>query len=470
MSWIVFDCPSGMSGDMTLGALVDAGVPLDVIRDALATLPLGGWSMRAERVTRNTIGATQVHVEIETGEHAHRHFGDVVAILQGGHLSERARSWAVQVFRRLAEAEAGVHRVPVDQVHFHEVGAVDAIVDIAGSCVGLDWLCQKHGVRGMRVSQLVVGRGRTRTEHGMMPVPPPAVLQLVEGYPIRWTEVDGERLTPTGAALLRTFAKPLGSTAVEVRSTGYGAGVRDFADAPNVLRLLLVDSDAEAGDELPVIEPAIVLTGRATHGASGKEHAHEHDHEHGHGHGHGHEHEPTHPHPHATGESTASPAHAHQSAEHKPGAIQRGRVAVLRTQIDDMVPELFGSVMSRLFAAGALDVFYAPVHMKKSRPGTLVTVVARPADAETFVRLLLNETTTLGVRVHEEERWELERRTAELDTKLGRVRVKIAIRPDGKRRVTPEYESIRAVADAAGIPVDDVYRAAMHAAEHAKDI
>jgi uncharacterized protein (DUF111 family) len=186
------------------------------------------------------------------------------------------------------------------------------------------------------------------------------------------------------------------------------------------------------------------VAGHATHGPGGTEHAHAHGHEHGH----------EHP----------------QLDERQPGAIQRGQVAVLRTQIDDMVPELFGSIMSRLLAAGALDVFYAPVHMKKSRPGTLVTVVSRPADVETFVHLLLNETTTLGVRVHEEERWELERRTAELDTKLGRVRVKITIRPDGKRRVTPEYESIRAVADAAGIPVDDVYRATMHAAEHAKDL
>lgn len=150
--------------------------------------------------------------------------------------------------------------------------------------------------------------------------------------------------------------------------------------------------------------------------------------------------------------------------------LQRNQVAVLQTQIDDMVPELFGSIMQRLLEAGALDVFYTPVHMKKSRPGTLVTVVAWPDDIERLVVLLLNETTTLGVRVHSEERYELQRRVAELETKFGRVRVKITVRPDGKRRVTPEYETIRAVADQAGIPVDDVYRATMHAAEHAKDL
>jgi len=150
--------------------------------------------------------------------------------------------------------------------------------------------------------------------------------------------------------------------------------------------------------------------------------------------------------------------------------VRHGRVVTLETQIDDMVPEFFGSVMQRLLDAGALDVFYTPVQMKKSRPGTLLTVVARPEAAESLATLLLNETTTLGVRVHEEDRFELDRRIAELDTKFGRVRVKIAIRPDGKRRVAPEYDSIRAVADAARVPVDDVYRATMHAAEHAKDL
>ena len=437
MTWIVFDCPSGMSGDMTLGALVDAGVPLEVIRDALATLPVEGWSLRAERVTRNTIAATQVHVDLVSPGHAHRHLADLVAILRSGLLPARARDWAIEVFLRLAEAESAAHGVGIEDVHFHEVGALDSIVDIAGACVGLDWLCDKHGVTSMRVAQLVVGRGRTRTEHGTMPVPPPAVLHLVEGMPIQWTEVDGERLTPTGAALLRTFATPLGATAVRVRSTGYGAGVRDFRDAPNVLRLLLVDAEASPAGELP--RPRALPAGLDAAPA----HA---------------------PHRH-THHTEAEPA-----AALTPGAVGRTRVAVLRTQIDDMLPELLGGLMQRLFDAGALDVFYTPVQMKKSRPGTLVTIVARPADSERLVHLVLNETTTLGVRVHEEDRWELARRVADLDTKYGRVRVKITVRPDGKRRVTPEYETIRAAARAAGVPAEDVYRATMHAAEHAKDL
>ena len=458
MKWIVFDCPSGMSGDMTLGALVDAGVPLEVLHRALATLPVEGWALRAERVTRNTIGATQVHVDLQPQGPQHRHFADIVRILGGGKLPERARDWAIEVFRVLAEAEAAAHRMPVEEVHFHEVGALDAIVDIAGSCVGLDWLCNQHGVTGMRVSQLVVGRGRTNTEHGTMPVPPPAVLQLAAPFPIQWTEVPGERLTPTGAALLRVFATPLGATPVRVLATGYGAGVKDFRDAPNVLRLLLAEVEGTGPDELPRPRPvpAAMLRGHDAHG---------HSHAHTHGEGAPHRHEPKHLRdaPHASGPVAAA-------VPDDTPMLQKTRVAVLCTQIDDMVPELFGSVMDRLLAAGALDVFYTSVHMKKSRPGTLITVIAWPDDLERLIVLLLNETTTLGVRVQFEERYELQRRVAELDTKYGRVRVKITIRPDGKRRVTPEYDTIRAVADHAGIPVDDVYRATMHAAEHAKDL
>jgi uncharacterized protein (TIGR00299 family) protein len=459
MTWIVFDCPSGMSGDMTLGALVDAGVPLEILRDALATLSLEGWAIRAERVTRSSIAATQVHVDIATAaDAAHRHFADIVAVLEAGRLPERARRWAIEVFHQLAEAEAAVHGVTLSDVHFHEVGAVDAIIDIAGACVGLDWLCRQHDVRAMRVSQLVVGRGRTRTDHGTMAVPPPAVLRLIEGVPIQWSSVDGERLTPTGAALLRVFAQPLGATPVRVRTTGYGAGRRDFADAPNVLRLLLVDADGAAdADELPQPKPL----DRRLLAAAAPGHAHAHAHDHGHSHTHGHHHDHDHGHTHAPSSAPAP--------QPMPG-VQRRRVTTLQTQIDDMNPELYGSIMDRLLLAGALDVFFTPVQMKKSRPGTLLTVVAQPEDAEALATLLLNETTTLGVRIAAEERFELDRRSADLDTKYGRVRVKIAVRPDGKRRIAPEYDSIRFAADAAGVPVGDVYRATLHAAEHAKDL
>jgi uncharacterized protein (TIGR00299 family) protein len=468
MSWLVFDCPSGISGDMTLGALVDLGVPIEHLRDTLATLPVHGWALRAETVQRSSIRATRVHVDIETAPpgggatfvgkgsqrqgtgggrepghehdhehgsghghehgpahaHAHEHepgagaghahgpavhLDDVVRILQAGRLTERALGWAVEVFRRLAGAEAAVHGVPVSQVHFHEVGAVDAVVDIAGACVGLDWLCSRRDVSGFRVSQLRVGRGQVRTEHGTMPVPPPATLRLLEGFPVQWSDVDGERVTPTGAALVAVLMRPLDGAAVRVRATGYGAGSHEFADVPNVLRALLCDPEAVAAERPGAASAAVA--------------------------------------------PAAAPDHL----------LRRGRVAVLHTTIDDMVPEFFGHVMARLFASGALDVVFTPVFMKKSRPATQVTVIAEPADAERLAAVLLNESSTLGVRLGYEERLELERRVVNVRTPYGDIQVKVAVRPDGRQRAVPEYESVREAAVRAGVPLADVYQAALRA-------
>lgn len=427
MTWLLFDCAAGVSGDMTLGALVDLGVPLQYIRSALESLPLQGWALRAERVTRNGIAATQVHVDIDAGHHthAHRHLDDILAILRAGKLTPRALAWAESVFGGLADAESAVHGVPVPAVHFHEVGAMDAIVDVAGACVGLDWLCAQEGVVHLRVSQMRLGRGQTRTEHGMMPVPPPAVLRLVEGMPVQWGEADGERVTPTGAAIVRALASPLGNDVVRVVRTGYGAGTRDYADAPNVLRLVLCEGDEEAA-----VAPR--GTGKAI---------------------------PAGPHLPAAAPGTppAAPAGAPTSPRSR-DHVRRGRVAVLRTTIDDMVPEIYGHLMDKLFASGALDVQYTAVQAKKERPATQVTVIASPPDADRLAEVLLSESTTLGVRLAYEERYELERRSGSVETRFGTIAVKIAVRPDGTTRVTPEYEDARRAAAAAGVPLDEVFR------------
>jgi len=449
MRWIVFDCPSGAAGDMTLGALVDLGVPVDVIRDALATLPIRGWTLRAEKVERSSIAATQVHVEIEAaagGAHAHRHPFELLEILKAGRLPARARGWAAEAFLRLARAEAEVHGMSIGDVHFHEVGAIDAIVDVAGACIGFDWLCHERDVGGIRVSQLRVGRGTVRTEHGRMAVPPPAVLRLLEGYAIEWSAADGERLTPTGAALLATLARPLGSAAVRVERTGYGAGTMQFPDAPNVLRLVQCEPAAATAADLPAGMDIDAALDASRAGDHAQEHARGEAHVHGHSHT-DHDHDNAH-------------THAESHAAAAPG-LARTRVAVLRTQIDDMVPELYGHVMARLFAAGALDVYWTPIQMKKDRPATAVTVVARPEDAERLAGLVLEETTTLGVRVAFEERIELPRRSAAVRTPYGRVAVKIATLPGGVERVVPEFESARVCAEAARIPLAEVYRAAL---------
>jgi uncharacterized protein (TIGR00299 family) protein len=502
---------------MTLGALVDLGVPLEELRRILSTLPLAGWALRSESVTRNSIAATRVHVDLvktagaglpagrartepahepapghgheeaheprhehhhepghrheqaprhEQGhrhehEHTHgdrvshvhphahahddahdhddahahgdthRHLDEILAILRAGRLTPRALDWATQVFRNLANAEARVHAMPIEAVHFHEVGAVDAIVDIAGACVGLDWLCTQHDVREFRVSQLRVGRGHVHTEHGTMPVPPPAVLRLLEGFPFQWSASDGERVTPTGAAILATLAQPLGDATVRLQASGYGAGAKEFPDTPNVLRLLLVEPQAPSvaitsgSFRSPAASAAVTSKGSAVDATA------------------------------AAGAPAAATASPH---------IHRGRVAVLSTTIDDMQPEFFGHLLSELLAAGALDVQYTPVQMKKARPGTLVTVIAKPEDAERLATLVLQETPTLGMRIAHEERLELERRIVEVQTPYGRAQVKLAVRPDGHSRAIPEYESVRALAAAAHVPIDEVYRAAQQAA------
>jgi uncharacterized protein (DUF111 family) len=250
--------------------------------------------------------------------------------------------------------------------------------------------------------------------------------------PVQWGEADGERVTPTGAAIVRALASPLGNEVVRVRRTGYGAGTRDYADAPNVLRLVLCEGDVEAEPSTPATGtpesmhvPAaewIQLGGKIV-----------------------------------VGSPPVTPAGAPLALDSL-GRVHRGRVAVLRTTIDDMVPEIYGHLMETLFAAGALDVQYTAVQVKKDRPATQVTVIASPPDANRLAGVLLSESTTLGVRLAYEERYELERRAGSVETRFGSIAVKIAVRPDGTTRVTPEYESARRAAAAAGVPLDEVYR------------
>ena len=418
MNWLVFDCPSGISGDMTLGALVDLGVAFEEIEQALRTLPLEGWSLRQEEVLRNAIAATRVHVDLdEEQEPVHRHLRHVIEILEAGSLPPRALKWACEVFGKLAEAEAAAHRTTIEKVHFHEVGAVDAIVDIAGACFGLHRLCEMHDISGFRTSQIRVGRGTVRTQHGMMPVPPPAALRLLEGFPIQFSETDGERVTPTGAAILATLAEPLGSSAIRVQRSGYGAGSREFPDAANLLRLLICQPESVSTTTQSSAEAQTIVSAQTQPGAAA-----------------------------AAG-----------------AALRLGQVAVLKTPIDDMVPEFYGHLTQRLFAAGALDVYLTPIIMKKGRPATEVTMIAEPARIDELAKLLLGESTTLGVRIAYEQRMELPRRMATVSTKYGAVEIKVATRPDGSLRSAPEYESVRRVAEKAAVPLADVYRAALRA-------
>jgi len=398
---LYFDCFSGASGDMVLGALIDAGVPLAEVRRALGSLAIDPDAVWTENVVRTGIRATKFCVRGENGDHTHTHshephrtLAEIGALIDGSALSAAGKARAKGLFCRLGEVEAAIHGVTTDQVHLHEVGALDSIIDIVGAVHALEYL----GAERIVASPLNVGSGTVRTAHGAYPVPAPATLQLLNGAPVYAGRQKAEMVTPTGALLVAGYAGSYGPLPrLTVQTVGYGAGARDFPDAPNVLRVVL--GDAAIGD----------AAGEVRSGAS-----------------------PT-------------------------------RVAVIEAEIDDMTPQLFGAVMDALLAAGALDVFYTPVQMKKNRPGTLLTVIAPPEARTALTDLIFRETTTIGVRYRESEREVLDREMVVVTTDVGPIRVKVARQRDEVLNVSPEFDDCVRAAKAAGRPVKDVQALAVRA-------
>ncbi|HEY3379767.1 MAG TPA: nickel pincer cofactor biosynthesis protein LarC [Armatimonadota bacterium] len=389
-----FDCLSGISGNMILGALLACGLEQSVLEEELSRLPLHGWRLQAERVQRKGISA--VFVAVDDGGHAHQHshhahphrgLTEICALIAASTLSDRVQAMATAIFTRLGEAEAAVHGTTPEQVHFHEVGAVDAIIDIVGSAIALERL----GIDRVVASPLPLGSGWVTCAHGTFPVPAPATARLVQGVPIVETDIAAELVTPTGAAIITTLAERFGPLpTMTVQQVGYGAGSHDLP-RPNVLRVFL-------------------------------------------------------------GEETVSSA---------PVAV-----VGLETNIDDVSGEILGYLMDALLAAGALDVFYTPIHMKKNRPGVLVRVLCAPQDEGACTDLLFRETTTLGVRRTTYTRTVLPRELRTVDTAFGAVRVKVSAWR-GQTRVEPEYEDCRRCAEAAQAPLLAVYQAARCAAHEA---
>jgi pyridinium-3,5-bisthiocarboxylic acid mononucleotide nickel chelatase len=393
-----FDCISGIAGDMTLAALVSAGWPEAELQALPARLGLDGIAIEVSKTRRGPFAAT--HVEVRTREtQPHRHLHHVEAILEAADLPASVRDRAKGVFRTLAAAEAEVHGTSVEKVHFHEVGAVDAIVDVAGALLGLETL----GVGSVSASAVPLGGGTVDSEHGRIPVPAPATALLLRGAPVYGGPVEAELVTPTGAALLMSLATSWGPPpAFRLEAVGTGAGTREFPDHPNILRLL-VGERAAAG-------PGAAALGTASGGT--------------------------------TTERT---------------------VAVLETAVDDDNPQFMAAALQRLLALGALDAMVAPVTMKKGRSGLWLVVVCEPADAGRLADAVLRDTSTLGVRVREERRIELQRRILEVQTRFGTVRVKAAVLPEGTERVMPEFESVLEVATRSGASVHAVSAAAVQA-------
>ena len=412
MRVLYFDCFSGASGDMVLGALIDAGVALDDVRRALGSLAISSDSVWTEPVVRTGIRATkfcvageepvaahaherahdQVHGHEhhhhhdhnhshdhghnhthnhahETGHHhAHRSLAEIARLIEQSALSGRGKARAKALFQQLGAAEAAIHGTTPDKVHLHEVGALDSIIDIVGAVYALESL----GVDRVVASPLNVGSGSIRSAHGLYPVPAPATMRLLKGVPIYSGPQQDELVTPTGALLVTAYATEFGAIPpMKVSAIGYGAGSRDFPDTPNVLRVLIGVTDAKA-----------------------------------------------------------------------PSAS----VVVIEADIDDMNPQLFGVVMDALQAEGALDVFYTAIQMKKNRPGTLLTVVAPPAARERLTATIFRETTTIGVRYREMSRECLDREEVTVTTPLGAVRVKVARRDGRVINAAPEFEDCARIA------------------------
>jgi uncharacterized protein (TIGR00299 family) protein len=392
------DCFSGISGDMFLGALVDAGVSPRLLEDTVTALDLGA-SMEISRVQRGGIGATKVNVVApKRGTHQHgRHLHEIRGIIDQAEISRHAKNISIKIFEALGEAEAEIHNTSIEKIHFHEVGAVDAIVDIVCAAVGAETLAVEEWI----CSPLNVGGGTVQCAHGTLPVPAPATLKLLRDAPVYSSGPQVELVTPTGAAIVKTLCNRFTSfPAMKVERSGYGAGTREFPDHPNVLRLTI-------------------------------------------------------------GESITETAHTPPSAATIQEIPERDRIAVLEANLDDLSPQVLGYAMERLLAEGALDVFSIPVQMKKSRPGALLTVLAKTEDADRLSKLIFAETTTLGVRCREEYRQVLTRRWETVATTWGPVRIKIANMNGTVSNYAPEYEDCRALAEAQHVPLRTVIQEAV---------
>jgi uncharacterized protein (TIGR00299 family) protein len=501
------ECFSGISGDMFLGALVDAGVPVSLLQEAIAALGVGA-ELRVSKVDRSGITATKVDVLVKgepdrprdeyaahdqhhdhshghdqghhhhghghehehhshehdhlhdqkTGgahthshgehpqprtepsaphEHSHRqshdhshahgrHLSEIKRIIQAAKISPGAKQSAIAIFEALGAAEAKIHNMDIERMHFHEVGAVDALADIVGAAVGAEAL----GVDAIVCSTLNVGGGTVKCAHGVFPVPAPATIELLKGAPVYSSGVQAELVTPTGAAIVKVLARRFDSfPPMKIEKTGYGAGSRDFPGHPNVVRLAV-------GEAIP---KTIRVTRGESVNASG----------------------PTQTQmaiPEAGPRPVGDTVHAlvtHGSAVET--------ISVLEANLDDLSPQVIGYVMDRLLAEGALDVFEVPVQMKKNRPGTLLTVLCKPGDADQLTGILFAETTTLGVRRRDEQRQVLARRWEPVETEWGAVRIKVASCNGTVTTFAPEYEDCRRIAEERGVPLKTVMLEALQA-------
>ncbi len=393
MRVLYFDCFSGISGDMTLGALLDLGLEQDVFLKELKKLNVTGYSVDIRKVVKNGISGTDVNIILDDEEHSNMHchshshsqpernLADIENIINMSDLKPRVKVMSTKIFREIARAEAKVHGKEINEIHFHEVGAIDSIVDIIGACICIDML----GIERIYASELHDGKGFVKCAHGLLPVPVPAVMEMLceSNIPLISEDVPCELVTPTGMAILKMTCSSFGKMPpLSIERTGYGMGKRDTGRF-NALRAVvgtLYEQDVIPNDE----------------------------------------------------------------------------VSILETNIDNMSPEILGYTMEKLFDSGALDVYYTPIYMKKSRPSVVLTVLAKCGDEKKFSDIIFKETSTLGVRISHSLRYCMNRELVKVDTQYGAVRVKVASSED-IMKFAPEYEDCKNIAMKTGMPINKVY-------------
>ena len=485
MKQAYLDCSSGISGDMFLAVLIDAGVPVDRLFAELKKLSLGFYEFHRTRAVRGGLVGTRVDIRVP-GEQPHRKLADIQVLIEKAALPERAAAQALKVFTRLAEVEGKLHNVSPNEVHFHEVGAVDAVLDIVGTCVGLELL----EITDLVCSPLNVGGGHVEAAHGSLPVPAPATAELLKDIPVYSSGVDGELVTPTGAALVATLASGFGPLPpMKIAKIGYSAGEKEFPGHPNIARLFIgegLEADAvktgAPGDAIvSVIEASIGEMSPKTYAAFLEQAL-------------------------AAGAMDVTCSSA-QSKKNRPGKtisilcdpskseelsqlvlaqtathgvrIYEARhkmqeagaevveapsaddvVSVIEANVDDMSPQLYGYFLEQALAAGALDVTCSSAQMKKNRPGLTISILCEPDKTDALSQLLFEQTTTIGVRIHEARRKVLDREQVTVETVYGPVQVKVARREGKVVNAAPEFDDCQRLAAEKSVPLKQVIAAA----------
>jgi len=369
---------------MNLGAMLDLGIDESYLKSELEKMNLKGWELLVEKTQRHGISGTKVTVRQTAHEHAHRHLSDIEQIIKGSSLSDYVKELSMRVFRKIAVAEAKVHGIPVEEVHFHEVGAIDSIIDITGAAICFAALRPE----AVFVSEIELGSGFVKCDHGKLPVPAPATAEIVKDLPVKTGGVGFEATTPTGAAILSVLGTEFGSAqVVKIARTGYGVGHKDNPDLPNLLRVSL-------------------------------------------------------------GETVAK-------------AVSGHKALLIESNIDDMNPEFYDYISERLFKAGASDVYFSQIIMKKGRPGVVLKVICETGLEDVMKEIIFKESTTLGIRIFEFRKETLAREFDKISTDYGEVTIKKSFYENVPVSAKPEYEDCKRIAAEKGIPVKEIYNHVM---------